>query len=141
MGLLDWLKGSKKEEVQTEIVEIPKTEPRILPKEDTLDLGWYWSENKDEMQMAKIQEKDRRTHLYVIGASGAGKSKFLEFLIRQDILKGKGFGLIDPHGDLAEEVKGFLLLALSEEEINERIIYVDPANEEYTIAFNPLELV
>ncbi len=91
------------------------------------------------MQMAKIKEKDRRTHLYVVGASGAGKSKFLEFLIRQDILKGKGFGLIDPHGDLAEEIKGFLLLALSEEEINERIVYIDPANEEYTTAFNPLE--
>ncbi len=138
MGFLDWLKGNKKEEAKTQIVEKPKIEPRVIPKEDTLDLGWYWSENKDEMQMAKIKEKDRRTHLYVVGASGAGKSKFLEFLIRQDILKGKGFGLIDPHGDLAEEIKGFLLLALSEE-TGERIVYVDPANEEYTIAFNPLE--
>ncbi|VVB84955.1 Type IV secretion-system coupling protein DNA-binding domain protein [uncultured archaeon] len=138
MGLLDWLKGNKKE-AKLEIAEKPKIEPRVIPEEDALDLGWYWSENKDEMQMAKIQEKDRSTHLYVVGASGAGKSKFLEFLIRQDILKGKGFGLIDPHGDLAEEIKGFLLLALSEEEINERIVYVDPANEEYTIAFNPLE--
>ncbi len=139
MGLLDWLKGNKKEEAKTEIVEKPKIEPRLIPEEDALDLGWYWSENKDEMQMAKIKEMDRHTHLYVVGASGAGKSKFLEFLIRQDILKGKGFGLIDPHGDLAEEIKGFLLLALSEQEINERIVYVDPANEEYTITFNPLE--
>lgn len=138
MGLLDWFKRSK-EEAQTEIVGIPKIEPRVIQEEDALDLGWYWSENKDEMQMAKIKEKDRRTHLYVVGASGAGKSKFLEFLIRQDILNKKGFGLIDPHGDLAEEIKGFLLLYLSEEEINEKIIYVDPANEEYTIAFNPLE--
>jgi DNA helicase HerA-like ATPase len=139
MGLLGWLKGSKKEETKTEIVEIPKIEPRVIPEEDALDLGWYWSENKNEMQMAKIEEKDRRTHLYVVGASGAGKSKFLEFLIRQDILKGKGFGLIDPHGDLAEEIKGFLLLSLSKEETEERIVYVDPASEEYTIAFNPLE--
>ncbi len=139
MGFLDWLKGNKKEETKTEIVERPKIKPRVIPKEDALDLGWYWSENKDEMQMAKIQEKDRRTHLYVVGASGAGKSKFLEFLIRQDILKGKGFGLIDPHGDLAEEIKGFLLLALPEKETEEGIVYVDPANEEYTIAFNPLE--
>ncbi len=87
MGLLDWLKGNKKEETKTEIVEKPKIEPRVISEEDALDLGWYWSENKDEMQMAKIEEKDRRTHLYVVGASGAGKSKFLEFLIRQDILK------------------------------------------------------
>ncbi len=141
MGLLDRIlgKGNKKEEARTEIVEKPKIEPKVIPQEDTLDLGWYWNEKKDEMQMAKIPEKDRRTHLYMVGASGAGKSKFLEFLIRQDILKGKGFGLIDPHGDLVEEIKGFLLLALSEEETGERVVYVDPANDEYTIAFNPLE--
>ncbi len=142
MGLLDKIlgKGNKKEEAKTtEIVEIPKPEPKVIPQEDTLDLGWYWSQNKNEAQMAKIKERDRRTHLYVVGASGAGKSKFLEFLIRQDILNKKGFGLIDPHGDLVEEIKGFLALSLSKEEIEARVVYVDPANEEYTIAFNPLE--
>jgi hypothetical protein len=139
MGLLDWILGNKKEEAKTEVVEKPKIEPRVIPQEDALDLGWYWSENKTELQMAKIKEKDRGTHLYVVGASGAGKSKFLEFLIRQDILKGKGFGLIDPHGDLVEEIKGFLALSLSKEEIGERIVYVDPASLEYTVAFNPLE--
>lgn len=92
MWLLDWLRGNKKEEAET-ILEEEETE--VIPEEDALDLGWYWSESKDELQMAKIREKDRRTHLYVVGASGAGKSKFLEFLIRQDILNQKGFGLID----------------------------------------------
>lgn len=121
------------------IIEKPKIETRVVQEEDTLDLGWYWSENKNEYQMAKIKEKDKRTHLYVVGASGTGKSKFLEFLIRQDILKGKGFGLIDPHGDLSEEIKGFLAFVLPKEELEERVIYVDPANEEYTAAFNPLE--
>ena len=43
--------------------------------------------------MAKIREKDRDVHFYIIGASGTGKSKFLEFLIRQDIKKGNGLGL------------------------------------------------
>ncbi len=142
MGLLDRIlgKGNKKEEAKTvEEAAKPKIEPKVIPQEDTLDLGWYWSQNKNEAQMAKIKEKDRRTHLYVVGASGAGKSKFLEFLIRQDILKGKGFGLIDPHGDLVEEIKGFLALSLSKEEIEARVVYIDPAHEEYTIAFNPLE--
>ncbi len=37
MGLLDWLKGSKKEEVKAEIVEKPKIEPKVIPQEDTLD--------------------------------------------------------------------------------------------------------
>src|SRR5574341_1509205 len=139
MGLLDWLRRNKKEEAETVLEERPREEIRVIPEEDALDLGWYWSENKDEMQMAKIKEKDRHTHLYVVGASGAGKSKFLEFLIRQDILKGKGFGLIDPHGDLVEEIKGFLASVLPKEETEERVVHVDPASEEYTIAFNPLE--
>jgi len=55
--------------------------------------------------MAKIRERDRAVHFYVVGASGTGKSKFLEFLIRQDIVKGNGFGVIDPHGDLIEDIK------------------------------------
>ena len=77
---------------------------RISPA--LLDLGWYYSENKDEFQMAKIAQKDRATHLYVIGATGTGKTKFLQFLIQQDIEKGNGFGVIDPHGDLIEDIKG-----------------------------------
>jgi len=47
--------------------------------------------------MAKIREEDRKIHFYVVGASGTWKSKFLEFLIRQDIAKGNSFGVIDPH--------------------------------------------
>ena len=58
--------------------------------------------------MAKIAQKDRATHLYVIGATGAGKTKFLEFLISQDIQQGVGFGVIDSHGDLIEDIKGIL---------------------------------
>ncbi len=144
MGLLDRIlgKGNKKEEAKTvDVASKPKIELEVITQQDTLDLGWYWSETQNEMQMAKIKEKDRRTHLYVVGASGAGKSKFLEFLIRQDILKENGFGLIDPHGDLVEEIKSFLASVLSKEEIEERVIYVDPASVEYTIAFNPLEKI
>jgi type IV secretory pathway VirB4 component len=48
--------------------------------------NWYYSDNKDELQMAKIFENDRATHLYVIGTSGSGKTKFLELLIQQDIV-------------------------------------------------------
>lgn len=63
----------------------PKVHYEDIP--GTLDLGWCWSENKEEFQMAKIAEKDRATHFYVIGATGTGKTKFLEFLIQQDIHK------------------------------------------------------
>jgi hypothetical protein len=108
---------------------------------ETLDLGWYYSENKKEHQMAKISQKDRATHFYIVGASGTGKSKFLEFLIRQDIEKENGLCIIDPHGDLIEEVKEYLSLALPEQELKEKVILIDPTDKEYTIAFNPLEKI
>jgi hypothetical protein len=142
MGILGKLLGKKKEE--KEEVEVKETLEESLPEiieEDTLDLGWYWSENKKEWQMAKIREADRRTHLYIVGASGAGKSKFLEFLIRQDIEKGKGFGVIDPHGDLIEDIKGYLAFALPKDELEERVVLIDPTDEEYTVSFNPLEKI
>lgn len=107
----------------------------------TLDLGWYYSENKEDYQLAKITEKDRATHFYVVGATGTGKTKFLEYLIEQDIEKGNGFGVIDPHGDLIEDVKGFLILKYSpdEPELTDKVILIDPTDPFYTVTFNPLE--
>ena len=96
---------------------------------------------KTGTSMAKIREADRATHLYVVGASGTGKSKFLEFLIRQDIRKGNGFGVIDPHGDLIEDVKGYLAMVLPKEKLEEQVILIDLTDEQYTVAFNPLEKV
>jgi hypothetical protein len=139
MGLLSKIFRRRKEK-EPQVEEAIK-EPILAPEitEDVINLGWYWSETKQQLQMAKIREKDRLTHFYVVGASGTGKSKFLEFLIRQDIAKRNGFGVIDPHGDLIEDVKGYLAFALSQDELEERILLIDPTDEKYTVAFNPLE--
>jgi hypothetical protein len=115
------------------------------PLPDTLSLGRYYSESKQQMQMVKIPLEDRATHLYVIGASGSGKTKFLQFLIQQDITlgMGNGFCIIDPHGDLIEETKGFLAEyyhKTQDESIFERVILVDPTDPVYTIGFNVLEV-
>lgn len=109
----------------------------------TLDLGWYWSENKDELQMAKISDKDRATHFYVIGATGTGKTKFLEFLIHQDINRMNGFGVIDPHGDLIEDIKGYIALQYADRRkiISDRVILIDPTDPDFTVTFNPLEKI
>ena len=134
--------GVPKEEA-SEAGEDTSIKPSVEESQNTLELGWYWSENKDEYQMAKIDQKDRATHFYVIGATGTGKTKFLEFLIQQDIEKGNGFGVIDPHGDLIEDIKGFLACRYDqnedEKEISERIILIDPTDPNFTVTFNPLE--
>jgi hypothetical protein len=126
------------EEIINQIESKPEAEKE---SEKTLDLGWYYSENKDEFQLARIAEKDRATHLYVVGATGTGKTKFLEYLIKQDIEKGNGFGVIDPHGDLIEDVKGLLILQYSpnDPEITDKVILIDPTDPIFTVTFNPLE--
>jgi hypothetical protein len=111
---------------------------------DMLSLGWYFSETKQQLQMAKIPLKDRAIHMYVIGASGSGKTKFLEFPIQQDIKLGNGFGIIDPHGDLIDETIGFLAEYYHEthdESIFDRVVIVDPTDPKYTVTFNPLEIL
>ncbi len=119
----------------------PEPEVRYEDVPGTLDLGWRYSEEKNEMQMAKVSHADRSTHMYVIGATGSGKTKFLESLIRQDIAERNGFGVIDPHGDLVEDIKGFLANSYGEEELAERIVLIDPTEEKSTVTFNPLESV
>ena len=47
---------------------------------------------------------DRRRHMYIIGKTGMGKSVLLENMIMDDIHKGRGVAVIDPHGDLAEGI-------------------------------------
>ena len=81
-----------------------------------------------------IMDADRRRHMYVIGKTGVGKSRFLELLMTSDIETDKGFCLIDPHGDLAEAV----ISHIPKHRIKD-VVYVDPTNREFPIAFNPLE--
>lgn len=60
--------------------------------------------------------------------------------IRQDIENGNGFGVIDPHGDLVEDIKEFIAYYHGGNEyVTDRLIIVDPTDPEYTVTFNPLE--
>jgi hypothetical protein len=83
-----------------------------------------------------ILKEDRRRHLYCIGKSGSGKSKFLELLIKNDLENGRGIGVLDPHGDLVDNV----LKMIPKNRIQDVVIF-DPADESFPIAFNPLEKV
>ena len=138
------------------------TKPKVLPiwsdenKEPLLysrspnsgELALGWATGKDEMenrelhQLKGVSQENRDTHFYVVGASGSGKTKFLESLIKQDIENDLGFGVIDPHGDLTEDVKGYLyaLHKNTPEFLHERIVLIDPTNTERVVSFNPLEI-
>ncbi len=81
-----------------------------------------------------IKRDDRRRHVYIIGKSGSGKSVLLENMIMQDIKNGNGCCIMDPHGDLAEKIINFI----PDDRIND-VVYFNPSDIEYPIAFNILE--
>src|SRR3989344_9559403 len=89
--------------------------------------------NKD--QLFGIKRDDRRQHMYIIGKTGTGKSAFLSNLIIQDISNGEGVCVVDPHGELVEE-----LLNKIPKERKDDIIYFNPADNDFHIGFNILEL-
>ncbi|MGC9611097.1 MAG: type IV secretion system DNA-binding domain-containing protein [Minisyncoccia bacterium] len=80
-----------------------------------------------------IKRSDRRRHVYIIGKSGMGKSKFLELLMRQDVVLGQGFCLIDPHGDLIEDILNFI----PKNRIDD-VCLIDPTFSSPPVLFNPL---
>ncbi len=78
--------------------------------------------------------------MHVVGASGQGKSKFLEHCIREDILAGHGVCLIDPEGDLYENILRFCIEHHIDRSPDRKIHLFDPAESSWRFRFNPLHL-
>jgi len=83
-----------------------------------------------------LSQPDRRRHLHVIGKTGTGKSTLLLNLMLSDLDAGRGFALLDPHGDLAESVVD----AVPPERTND-VLYFNPSDLQHVPAFNPLDRV
>lgn len=83
-----------------------------------------------------IKEKDRGGHIYAIGKTGSGKSTLLLNMAISDIQNGRGIGIIDPHGDIAEKILEYV----PEERIKD-VIYFNGCDIDFPIAFNPLSNV
>lgn len=82
-----------------------------------------------------IKLADRLSHIYAIGKTGVGKSTLLEALARKDLEGGRGFCLIDPHGDLAQRMKD------AAEVRGRPFIYLDAATPNQPYGYNPLRRV
>lgn len=82
-----------------------------------------------------IKDIDRRRHIWAVGKTGTGKSTLLENMAIDDMKKDRGICYIDPHGDACET----LLNYVPKRRINE-VIYFNPADSEYPITINPLEV-
>lgn len=83
-----------------------------------------------------IKTDDRRRHIYIVGKTGMGKTVMLENMAIQDIQKGHGVAIVDPHGEFAEKMIDFI----PSERIND-VVYFNPADAKHPIAFNVMEKV
>ena len=79
--------------------------------------------------------RDRSRHVYIIGQTGAGKSGLLELFALSDIFYNQGYCIIDPHGDFAVNNLRFVPQSRVKD-----VVYFNPADTQYPVAFNPLEL-
>ena len=105
--------------------------PPELPEKGIL-LGY--SKFRGETKEVRLMDEDRRRHLYIIGQTGTGKSNFLANMIIGDINDGKGLAVVDPHGDLVEDV----LSVIPQNRIDDLILF-DPSNLKMPVGINMLE--
>ena len=82
-----------------------------------------------------LQRIDRSRHVYIIGQTGAGKSGMLELLALSDVFYNQGYCIIDPHGDFAIDNLKFI----PESRVKD-VVYFNPADTAFPVAFNPLEI-
>jgi len=80
-----------------------------------------------------MSTEQRVRHMHLIGASGSGKSTLLLNMIMQDIENGEGLAVLDPHGDLIDQV----VSRIPEERIKD-VVLLDPSDEAYPVGFNIL---
>ena len=103
---------------------------------DTVEEGVLigYNEFRGVKKPIRIGTKDRRRHVYIIGQTGVGKSVLQENMAYQDMMDGRGFAFIDPHGDLVES-----LLGKVPKERVEDIIYFNPGDMSNPIGLNMFE--
>ncbi|MFH1286753.1 MAG: type IV secretion system DNA-binding domain-containing protein, partial [Candidatus Magasanikbacteria bacterium] len=110
-------KAGQKEEVQEDVCLFGQTNYR------------------NQMRRFGIKTDDRRRHMYVVGKTGMGKTTMMENMVLQDIYKGHGIGVVDPHGDFAEKIINYI----PSNRVND-VVYFNPADINFPIGFNILEV-
>jgi CxxC-x17-CxxC domain-containing protein len=108
--------------------------PEIPVNKDITYLGL--TTYRDKNQLFGIKRKDRRQHVYILGKSGTGKSVLMFNMIIQNIQNGEGVCMVDPHGENVEAI----LSAIPRHRLKD-VIYFNPADADYHIGFNVLELI
>ena len=89
---------------------------------------------REQRRAFGIRPKARRHHVYVIGKTGTGKSTLIKNMVIQDLRLNHGVALIDPHGDLVEDILNYIPKTRTNE-----VVYFNPADTSFPVAINILE--
>lgn len=109
--------------------------PLSLKQKSELDI--YFANNTYGGTTTRIglTADERRRHVYILGATGTGKSTMLLSMIEQDIKNNKGLSVIDPHGDLIDQI----ISVIPKDRISD-VVYFNPDDIGYPMGINLLEL-
>ncbi|MEX1052259.1 MAG: DUF87 domain-containing protein [Patescibacteria group bacterium] len=122
--------------VETPHLKWLKAKTAPVAAEVSQDKGMYIGQGyyRGVRRPVHIDDDDRRRHVYIIGKTGTGKSYLLQDMAIQDIKDGKGVCVIDPHGDLIDEIVKFIPPERAED-----VIYFDPSETSRPMGLNLLE--
>ena len=109
--------------------------PLSLKKSQHLDTVFAENMYGGNITPIGLSEDERRRHVYILGATGTGKSTMLLSMIKQDIDNNKGLAVIDPHGDLTDQI----ISVIPKERIKD-VVYFNPDDISYPMGINLLEL-
>ncbi len=116
---------------------LPPRRPRFIPASEEIPVqGWVlgYNGNPDRSRTVALGEKMRFRHIHVMGQTGTGKSTFLHNLIMQDIAAGQQVCVIDPHGDLIDQVMG----TMPANRVADVALF-DPTQRHSPVGLNPLD--
>lgn len=109
--------------------------PVTLKKATDLDVVFAKNTYGGSTTLIGLNQEERRRHMYILGATGTGKSTMLLSMINQDLHNGKGLCVIDPHGELIDNI-----LPLIPENRIKDVVYFNPDDISYPVGLNLLEL-
>lgn len=109
--------------------------PLSLKKPQQLDIRFAENTYGGNTTTIGLTTDERRRHVYIIGATGTGKSTMLLSMIKQDVDNGKGLAVVDPHGDLTDQI----ISVIPKERIAD-VVYFNPDDIGYPMGINLLEL-
>ena len=117
--------------------EAPESLPVLkndLPHDKSVNLIGTTTYKNSQVEFG-IKDADRLRHVWAIGKTGVGKSTLIANMVIDDLKKGKGVAIIDPHGDLSE----IILEYIPSYRIND-VIYFNPVDRERPVQLNVLEI-